>query len=37
MVDRMHERNIDTIKDERVVNVEQQNLAQKQYDQAEQR
>jgi len=33
----MHERNIDNIKDERVVRLEQQNLAQKQYDTAERR
>jgi outer membrane biogenesis lipoprotein LolB len=33
----MHERNIDNIKDERVVRLEQQNLAQKQYDIAERR
>jgi len=33
----MHERNINNIKDERVIRVEQQNIAQEQYNQAERR
>jgi hypothetical protein len=36
-VDRMHDRNIDNIKDERVIRMSQQNQAQQEYDAAERR
>jgi hypothetical protein len=36
-VDRMHDRNIDNIKDERVIRMSQQNQAQQEYNQAERR